>query len=87
MRILSDASNIPPGCDIHYKLRGMGVAFEPPPEEPFEEAVKTMTPMAASFYSESKRVSNARIREELGVELAYPDYRSGLAAILAAETA
>jgi len=33
MRIISDASNIPPGGDISYNLRGMGVAFEPPPEE------------------------------------------------------
>ena len=40
--------------------------------------------MARSFYSESKRIANRRIREELGVELAYPDYRAGLRAILAA---
>jgi hypothetical protein len=32
MRILSNGL-IPPGEDIHYNLRGMGVAFEPPPEE------------------------------------------------------
>jgi hypothetical protein len=39
--------------------------------------------MARSFYAESKRVANARIKEELGVRLRYPDYRAGLAAILA----
>lgn len=44
-----------------------------------------MTPMARSFYAESKRVSNRRIREELGVRLAYPDHRSGLRALLEAE--
>ncbi|MHA1114339.1 MAG: SDR family oxidoreductase [Alphaproteobacteria bacterium] len=55
-----------------------------PPEEPFEAAA--MTPMARSFYAESKRVSNARIKSELGVELAYPTYRQGLAALLAEET-
>ena len=55
-----------------------------PPEEPFDTA--EMTPMARSFYAESKRVSNQRIKSELGVELAYPTYREGLAALLAEET-
>ena len=41
--------------------------------------------MARSFYRDNKRVSNARIKQELGVELAYPDYRAGLAALLAGE--
>ena len=38
-------------------------------------------PMARSFYAESKRVSNRRMREELGVEPLYPSYREGLAAL------
>ncbi|MCV2867326.1 SDR family oxidoreductase [Defluviimonas sp. WL0002] len=54
-----------------------------PPEVAFEDA--EMTPLARSFYAESKRVRNDRIRRELGVELAYPDYRAGLRALLAAE--
>jgi len=56
-----------------------------PPAEPFETA--DMTPMARSFYAESKRVSNARIKSELEVALAYPTYREGLAALLAEERA
>jgi hypothetical protein len=40
--------------------------------------------MARSFYAESKRVANDRIKHELGLRLAFPDYRRGLAAILAA---
>jgi len=44
-----------------------------------------MTPMARSFYAESKRVCNDRIKAELGVALIYPDYREGLAALLADE--
>lgn len=52
-----------------------------PPEMPFDPA--QMTPMAASFYAESKRVRNDRIKRDLGVTLRYPDYRSGLAALLA----
>ncbi|MDQ1901255.1 SDR family oxidoreductase [Paracoccus sp. WLY502] len=59
------------------------LGLPPPPEVPYDEA--DMTPMARSFYADSKRVSNRRIKEELGVRLRYPDYRSGLAAILAAE--
>jgi len=51
-----------------------------PPEVAFEEA--EMSPMARSFYAESKRVSNRRIKDELGVRLIHPDYRSGLRALL-----
>ena len=50
-----------------------------PPAIPFEEA--DLSPMARSFYADSKRVSNARIKEELGVTLSYPTYREGLGAI------
>ena len=51
-----------------------------PPAVPIEEA--EMTPMARSFYAESKRVRNDRIKTELSVRLRYPDYRAGLAAML-----
>ena len=54
-----------------------------PPQVPFETA--EMSPMARSFYRESKKVSNARIRQELGVDLLYPTYREGLADLLARE--
>ena len=54
-----------------------------PPAEDFETA--EMSPMARSFYAESKKVRNDRIKNELGVELLYPDYRSGLKALLAHE--
>jgi hypothetical protein len=37
--------------------------------------------MARSFYADSKRVSNSRIKGELGVALLYPNYRDGLAAL------
>ncbi len=54
-----------------------------PPKVDFAKA--EMSDMARSFYAESKRVSNERIKSELGVELLYPDYRAGLAALLAGE--
>jgi hypothetical protein len=52
----------------------------PPPEVPFDQA--ELSPMAASFYGDNKRVRNDRIKDELGVRLKYPDYRAGLAALL-----
>ncbi len=42
-----------------------------------------MTPMARSFYAESKRVRNDRIKARLGIALLHPDYRSGLRSLLA----
>ena len=56
-----------------------------PPELRFEEA--ELGPMARSFYAESKRVRNDRIKDELGVRLAFPTYREGLEAIRAEEAA
>lgn len=55
----------------------------PPPPEDYDSA--EMTPMARSFYSESKRVSNRRMVRDLGVHLLYPDLASNLRAILTAE--
>lgn len=56
----------------------------PPMSVRWEEAEGDLSPMARSFWAESKRVANARIKTELGVRLAYPTYREGLRALLAA---
>ncbi|MNT94188.1 hypothetical protein D3C72_2358240 [compost metagenome] len=58
---------------------------EPPPEVPYERA--EFTPMQRSFYADNKRVSNAAIKKALGIELLYPTYREGLAAIYKKEDA
>ena len=60
----------------------LGVA--PPPLTPLEDA--DLSPMARSFYADNRRVSNDRIKSELGITLRYPDYRAGLATLLAEET-
>lgn len=73
-----DDEAAPPEDVIAHAARLLGLPV--PPAVSIEEA--EMTPMARSFYAESKRVSNRRIRAELGVELAYPTYREGLAALL-----
>ena len=72
-----DDEPVPPQDVITYAAKLMSVA--PPPEEAFETA--EMSAMARSFYSSSARVSNARLKRELGVTLAYPTYRHGLDAL------
>jgi len=62
---------------IEYAASLLGLPA--PPEVAFEAA--DLSPMARSFYGESRRVSNHRLRSELGVELAYPTYREGLRAL------
>ncbi|MEM6762743.1 MAG: SDR family oxidoreductase [Pseudomonadota bacterium] len=71
---VADDEPVPPQDVVSFAADLMGV--EPPPAVPFEEA--EMSPMARSFYGDVKRVSNARIREELGLRLAYPNYRESL---------
>ena len=68
------------GVPVAFASELLGVA--PPPVVPYAEAAKSMTPMAISFYGESKRVRNAKLRE-LGVALRYPTYREGLRALFA----
>jgi nucleoside-diphosphate-sugar epimerase len=70
----------PPQDVIAYAADLLGQ--EPPPEIPFEEA--NQTPMARAFYEDNKRVSNSRIKSELGVKLRYPTYRDGLQGLLRA---
>ncbi|MSO71402.1 MAG: SDR family oxidoreductase [Alphaproteobacteria bacterium] len=75
---LADDEPAPPQAMVEHACTLLGVA--PPPEEPF--ATAPMTEFARSFYAESKRVRNERIKRELGVRLAYPDFRAGLKALL-----
>jgi len=78
-----DDNPCPPEEVIAHAARLLGLPD--PPAVPFAEVEPTMTPMARGFYSESKRVRNDRIKDELGVRLLYPDYPQGLAALLADE--
>jgi len=74
---VADDEPTPPQVVIEHAARLAGLP--PPPEVDFETA--DLSPMARSFYGENKRVRNALIRDELGVRLAYPTYREGLAAL------
>jgi len=75
---VADDEPAPPQDVIAYAAELLGV--EPPPEVPFEEA--DMSPMARSFYSERRQIVNDRIKSELKVELAYPNYRAGLRSLV-----
>lgn len=74
-----DDAPAPPQDVVLHACQLLGIV--PPPEILFSEA--ELSAMARSFYGESKKVSNTRIKEELGVALKYPSYRVGLAALLA----
>ncbi|HKP79628.1 MAG TPA: SDR family NAD(P)-dependent oxidoreductase [Phenylobacterium sp.] len=78
---LCDDEPAPNSDVIAYAARLLGVA--PPPEVKLEDAA--LSPAAIRFYAESKRVSNALAKAELGWRPAYPSYREGLGAILGAE--
>jgi nucleoside-diphosphate-sugar epimerase len=70
-----------PNADViahAFELLGRPV----PPAIPYEQIAPALSPMARSFYADSRRVRNALIKQELGVRLAYPTYREGLRAIL-----
>lgn len=76
---ICDDEPTPPEVVLRHAARLLNLPD--PPEVPFETA--EMNPMARSFYSESKKVRNDKIKSALGVRLLYPTYRENLAAILA----
>lgn len=77
---LCDDEAAPPQDVIAYAADRLGV--ERPPEVAFNQA--ELSDMARSFYSECKRVSNAKIKAATGWRPLYPTYREGLSAIYAA---
>lgn len=77
---LCDDEPAPNSDVIAYAAALLGMP--PPPEVRLEEA--RLPPAAMRFYAESKRVSNARAKAELGWRPRYPTYREGLRAILEA---
>lgn len=79
---LADDMPTPPQELIEAGAAMLGMA--PPPEEAFETA--ELRPMARSFYMESKRVGNNKVKQELGLKFQFPTYHEGLAALLKEET-
>jgi nucleoside-diphosphate-sugar epimerase len=71
---VTDDEPAPPQDVIAFAASLLGM--EPPPEIPFDPA--ELSPMAASFYGENKRIANRRIKAELGYSFRYPTYREAL---------
>jgi nucleoside-diphosphate-sugar epimerase len=78
---VADDEPAAPEAVVAYAAELLGVP--PPPEVEFAEA--DLSPVARSFYEGSRRITNARIKSELGVKLRYPTYREGLAALIPSE--
>jgi nucleoside-diphosphate-sugar epimerase len=81
-------------CDGHpgtmaeyFTLLAEEAGLAPPPEISMAEAGERLSPGMLSYMRESRRLSNRRIVEELGVVLKYPNLRQGLAACLGEESA
>jgi len=79
---LADDEPAPPQDVVAFAAELMGKS--PLPEIPFEEARASMGAMAQSFYADNRRVRNDKVKQALGVRLAYPTYREGLRALLSA---
>ena len=75
---LCDDDPAPPQDVIEHAAKLLNLPV--PPAEDWDTA--EMTQMARSFYAESKKVRNDKIKTDLGITLHYPDYRSGLQALL-----
>ena len=65
---------------VEYAAQALGLPV--PPDLPYDTA--DLSPMARTFYLDNRRVRNDRIHEELGVRLAYPTFREGIDALVAA---
>jgi nucleoside-diphosphate-sugar epimerase len=74
---VADDEPAPPQDVAAYAAALLGL--KPPPEERFADA--RLSPMAAEFYADNKRVSTAKARTLLGFAPAYPTYREGLNAL------
>ncbi|MEM1150989.1 MAG: SDR family NAD(P)-dependent oxidoreductase [Pseudomonadota bacterium] len=75
---LTDDEPCPPQDVTAYAAEILGAPV--PADEPFESVA--LSPMAASFYAECKRVANGRTKAALGWRPTYPTYREGLRHIL-----
>jgi nucleoside-diphosphate-sugar epimerase len=76
---VADDEPAAPADVVTFAAELLGVP--PPPLVAYDDA--TLTPMSRGFFADNRRVSNARIKRELGIVLRYPTYREGLRAILA----
>jgi nucleoside-diphosphate-sugar epimerase len=72
-----DDEPAPPDVVIAYAAEILRLPA--PPQVSYEQA--ELSGLSKSFYEESKRVSNQRIKNELGYRLLYPSFREGLSSL------
>lgn len=75
---ISDDYPCSPREVTEYACKLLGI--KPPKALSMEEA--QLSEMGKYFFSQSKKVSNSKIKKELGVDLLYPTYKEGLEEIL-----
>ncbi len=80
---VTDDEPMPPRDIITYACKILGV--EAPVEVSYDEVKAHLPPIVQEFYGDNKRVSNKRLKDELGYTFKYPTYRDGLDALLAKE--
>lgn len=76
---LADDEPAPQSDVVTYACTLLGIA--PPPLVPLADA--PLSPAARAFYSENRRVANAKAKRVLGWRPRYADYRLGLRAVSA----
>jgi len=70
----------------YFDLVADRFALPRPPRIGCEQAAATLSPMQLSFMSESRRLTNTRLKRELRLRLRYPTVAHGLQATSAAST-
>jgi len=80
---VADGSGESSGTFFRRIARAAGLAE--PPAISREEARRQMSPMRYSFLAEARRLDTRRLREVLGVELAYDDPEAGIRASLTSQ--
>jgi nucleoside-diphosphate-sugar epimerase len=72
------ADNQPTTMSHYFNRIADTLGLPRPPAVSMSEAREQLTAAMLSFIEESRRIDNRKMREELGVELMYPDLESGL---------
>lgn len=74
-----NASDGCPGKISEYlQAAAQVLAYEPLPEISMEQAKTELSAGMLSYLSESRKISNQKMLDELGVILKYPDFREGI---------
>lgn len=73
-----DGTPLPPQDVLAHGAALLGI--DPPPEVAWDDP--SIPPFVRSFYEGTLRVRNDRIRDDLGVEITYPDAIQGLSALV-----